>query len=153
MEKHTKGKGHKKLLEIYGGKIRLRVCGVLENEGKVLMINHQFLNKDNVFWNFPGGGLLENELIADCLKREFLEETNLEIEAGKFLYFNQHLVGEFHAVELYFAVKSQNMNYRLGSDPEFNILSDLRWFKQNELEYLPESHKPWFVSEIFKKLR
>lgn len=153
MGSHTNGKEHKKLLEIYGGKIRLRVCGVLENEGKVLMVNHQFLNKDNIFWNFPGGGLHENEQIKDCLKREFLEETNLEIEVGEFLYLNQHLIGEFHAVELYFAVKAQKVDYRLGSDPEFNILSDLKWFKQRELKALPASHKPWFVSEIFKRLQ
>lgn len=35
---------------------------------------------------FPGGGLEWGEGIEDCLKREFWEEFNLEIELGQQLY-------------------------------------------------------------------
>ena len=45
------------------------------------------INKDNIYignesgvFQFPGGHLEENETFDDCLKREILEETGIEIE-------------------------------------------------------------------------
>ena len=37
------------------------------------------MNDDNVFWNFPGGGVDKNESIEHTLIREFKEETGLDI--------------------------------------------------------------------------
>lgn len=34
------------------------------------------------FWHLIGGHVEENETLKDALKREFKEETNLDIEAG-----------------------------------------------------------------------
>jgi 8-oxo-dGTP diphosphatase len=132
----------------YGNKVRVRVCGVLKHQDKVLLINHSSLNKENTFWHFPGGGLEHNEDIHSSLKREFLEETKLEIIIHDFLHMNQFIEGSLHAIELFFRVSSFNLKPDLGCDPELNILTDIRWFTQNELEKLPPSHRPNFIKDI-----
>ena len=133
---------------IYGNKIRIRVCGVLQRENKVLLINHKLLNTENTFWHFPGGGLEADEDIISALKREFSEETHLEINTHEFLYLNQFIDRKLHAVELFFRVSSSTLEPDLGSDPEFNILTDLKWFTLEEIENLPQSHRPNFLKDI-----
>ena len=77
------------LSNIYGNKIRVRVCGVLTFEDKILMVNHSGLNSENIFWNFPGGGVETGESLKDALKREFKEETDIEITVENMLFLNQ----------------------------------------------------------------
>lgn len=133
------------ILKLYGGKIRIRVCGILIRNQSVLLVNHKGLNKDHIFWNFPGGGLIENEEIDNCLKREFKEETGLAVEMDSFFYLNQHLQNPLHAIEFYFKVKAENFDFQLGDDPELNILTDIKWFKIEDLESIEENHCPVFL--------
>lgn len=139
------------LSNIYGNKIRVRVCGVLTFEDKILMVNHSGLNSENIFWNFPGGGVETGESLKDAVKREFKEETNIEITVENMLFLNQIIKKPLHGIELYFKVKADFFNEKLGFDPEINIISDIKWFALNEVENLPNNHKPDFMSN-FKTL-
>jgi len=66
-------------------KFNLRVYGVCVNQqNKVLVSNEQYKNLS--FTKFPGGGLEWGEGTKDCLKREFKEEFDLEIEVGGLYY-------------------------------------------------------------------
>lgn len=49
---------------------------------KALIINNNkiLIGNENDIYQFPGGHLEENETFNDCLKREILEETGIEIE-------------------------------------------------------------------------
>jgi 8-oxo-dGTP diphosphatase len=132
--------------KIYGNKIRVRVCGVLLRDNKVLLINHSSLNPENIFWHFPG--LEPDEDVISALKREFSEETNLHINTHEFLHLNQFIKGKLHAIELFFRVSSSTLDPDLGNDPELNILTDLKWFTLEELEKLPLSHRSNFIKEI-----
>lgn len=62
----------------------IRVYGVLIWEHQVLLsdefIRGAFITK------FPGGGLELGEGTRDCLKREFFEETGLQVEVKDHLY-------------------------------------------------------------------
>lgn len=49
---------------------------------KALIINNKniILGNENNIYQFPGGHLEENETFEECLKREVLEETGIEID-------------------------------------------------------------------------
>lgn len=63
----------------------IRVYGVLLDEHQRLLVSDEFI-RGNYFTKLPGGGLEFGEGTRDCLKREFMEETGLEVTVGKHLY-------------------------------------------------------------------
>jgi ADP-ribose pyrophosphatase YjhB (NUDIX family) len=60
------------------------VQGVLERDGRVLLARRGEEPRRG-YWDLPGGFLEETENPLDGLRREFLEETGLEIEPVRFL--------------------------------------------------------------------
>ena len=62
----------------------VRVYGVLIHQGK-LLVSDEYI-KGAFYTKLPGGGLELGEGTRDCLKREFKEETGLEVEVGQHLY-------------------------------------------------------------------
>jgi ADP-ribose pyrophosphatase YjhB (NUDIX family) len=63
----------------------IRVYGILLNENKQVLVSDEKIRGD-FFTKFPGGGLEFGEGTRDCLKREFLEEMNLNVEVGDHIY-------------------------------------------------------------------
>ena len=65
--------------------ITIRVYGILINEKKQVLVSDEFI-RGGMFTKFPGGGLEFGEGTRDCLKREFKEEMDLEVEVGDHIY-------------------------------------------------------------------
>ena len=63
----------------------IRVYGILINEQKQVLVSDEYI-RGNYYTKFPGGGLEIGEGTRDCLKREFKEEMNLEVEVGDHIY-------------------------------------------------------------------
>src|ERR1700712_647975 len=63
----------------------IRVYGILINEKKQLLVSDEFI-RGSYYTKFPGGGLEIGEGTRDCLKREFMEEMNLEVAVGDHIY-------------------------------------------------------------------
>ena len=62
-------------------------CGVMYNkEGKILLGLRPQGNLYPGIWEFPGGSRESNETIEDCLRREWKEELNLNIQIEKEIY-------------------------------------------------------------------
>lgn len=61
-----------------------RIYGVLREDGKVLLTKSTF--RGAAFVNFPGGGIEIGEAPMDALRREFAEETGLEIRPVRVLH-------------------------------------------------------------------
>jgi 8-oxo-dGTP diphosphatase len=55
------------------------------NERKQVLVSDEFI-RGQYYTKFPGGGLEFGEGTRDCLKREFMEEMNLEVEIGEHIY-------------------------------------------------------------------
>lgn len=86
---------------------KIVATGVLRVGGRVLMIrrapHEEFL--PNAL-EFPGGKVDFGETVEEAIEREYREETNLNVEIGRFLrtfaYVSDH--GQRHTVELVFEV-------------------------------------------------
>ena len=63
----------------------IRVYGILINEENQILVSDEYI-RGSYYTKFPGGGLEEGEGTRDCLKREFKEEMNLDVEVGLHLY-------------------------------------------------------------------
>lgn len=68
-------------------RFNIRVYGLLLHEGNVLLSSENY--KDRVICKFPGGGLEYGEGLEDALKREFMEETGLDIGLAGLYYVNE----------------------------------------------------------------
>lgn len=128
--------------KLYGEKLRVRVCGILERENTLLLVHHKALGKNGSLWAPPGGGMEYGENAHEALKREFLEETGLEVSVGKFLFVHEYLDPPLHGIELFFQVQETGGRIKLGEDPEMphedQILTKLGFY---DLEQLKSKNK------------
>lgn len=63
----------------------VRVYGLLFDDQKRLLLSDEFI-RGNYFTKLPGGGLEIGEGTRDCLKREFMEETGLDVSVEEHIY-------------------------------------------------------------------
>jgi len=63
----------------------IRVYGVLLDSRKRLLLSDEYI-RGNYFTKLPGGGMEFGEGTRDCLKREFMEETGLDVIIGDHIY-------------------------------------------------------------------
>src|ERR1051325_7212532 len=88
----------------------IRVYGVLINEKKQVLVADEYI-RGKFYTKFPGGGLELGEGTRDCLKREFKEEMDLEVEVGEHLYTTDfYQVSAFNSahqiISIYYFVKA-----------------------------------------------
>jgi len=75
------------------------LCGLIFNSKNQLLITRRGHGDFNGRWEFPGGKLEKDETEKECLKREILEELNIEIDVKSFFMRNNHSYPKF-TVEL-----------------------------------------------------
>jgi 8-oxo-dGTP diphosphatase len=66
-------------------KFTIRVYGILTDEHNRVLLSDEFI-RGNYFTKFPGGGMELGEGTRECLKREFKEETGLDVRVGEHIY-------------------------------------------------------------------
>ncbi|WP_040664537.1 NUDIX domain-containing protein [Nafulsella turpanensis] len=121
----------------YGNRLRLRVCGICIENGHILLVRHKGLGEEGELWLPPGGEAEWDSSLPDNLKREFKEETGLEISVKDFLFVHEHLQAPLHAVELFFSVQRKGGHLHRGTDPELSsqeqIIQEVRFMNFDEL--------------------
>ncbi|MET4109098.1 NUDIX hydrolase [Hymenobacter sp. UYP22] len=138
------------LLQAYAGVARVRVCGLLVQQGALLLTAHRGLLPNNLpFWSPPGGGWQFGETLRQCLEREFREETGLAVHTGRFLHLHEFNSPGLQALELFFEVQPQqpNQSPQLGQDPEHTpdaqLLTHLEFVTPRQLgQLLPTQVHP-----------
>ena len=136
----------------YTGMLRVRVCGILIEDKKILLVRHQGIAGKYNLWSPPGGGLTYGEKIKDCLVREFREETGLEINPKRFYFLQEFLNEPLHALELFFEVEVLGGELKTGSDPELG--SDAQLIQEVAFKTLAEiqQDKEAIPHQIFEDL-
>ena len=108
------------------------VGGVLFHQGRVLLVKR---GKEPAkgLWAIPGGKIEAGEKLTDAVKREFLEETGIEVEVGEVVYvFDAINLPKYHYVIIDYLVKMIGGDLRAGDDAE-----EVRWFTPDELDQYP----------------
>lgn len=120
------------ITKTYGGKIRVRICGLCWEDDRLLMVNHKGLTNGD-FWAPPGGGLSFGESAKHCLQKEFFEETGLSISSPKFLFGCEFIRDPLHAIELFFRVSVSGGVLKNGYDPELQIIQEVKFMSPSDL--------------------
>lgn|SRR5690606_5424270 len=89
----------------------VRVYGLLITDTKeVLISDEKALNVS--FTKFPGGGLEYGEGLVDALKREFMEECQLEIDIVRHIYttdfYEKSSFNESQIISIYYQVQAKS---------------------------------------------
>ena len=127
----------KKIIEYFGNRLRVRVCGILEEQGGILLARHSSIGKKGVLWAPPGGGMKFGSDAEQNLIREFKEETGLDISVEEFLLVHEFLSPPLHAIEMFFRVRRTGGELIMGHDPEMEIndqiIKEIRFVSREEL--------------------
>lgn len=123
-------------------KFNVRVYGILiTDDAKVLLSDEYDFGFPHT--KFPGGGLEFGEGTRDCLKREFIEECNLQIEVLDHFYttdfFQKSAFNDTQVLSIYYLVKNiEPFNFET-TEKKFDFIDDLngqqklRWVSLKDL--------------------
>ena len=102
---------------------RVRVAGVLVEDGKLLLIAHK--KKKNIYWLLPGGGVDYGESLCDALKRELREELSIEAEVHDIAFICDSIGPglERHIVNICFYCTRVNGDLSLGNEKRLHDYS------------------------------
>jgi 8-oxo-dGTP diphosphatase len=107
--------------------INVAAAVIVNKDGKILVTQRSKNDNLSLKWEFPGGKIEDGETAEECLKREIMEELNLEIEVlgylGSCVY--KYDTGEICLIA-----------YKVGTlseDLRLNVHNDAKWIRTDEL--------------------
>ncbi len=98
-------------------KFFLCVDGIYIKAGKILLLKRS-VEPFKGCWHIIGGHVEENETLKEALKREFKEETNLDVEVGKIIDGRIEKTSDRIKIIVAFKVTSAQGEIRLNSESE-----------------------------------
>jgi len=109
-------------------KINIRVYALCIKDNKILALHEEYAG--DFLTKLPGGGLEFGESTIDCLKREFQEELNLDIQVTEHFYTqDDFLVSRFRdneqLITIYYLAEIINEEDLLILDP---CIEKTEWF-------------------------
>ena len=121
----------------------IRVYGILINNNNQVLITDELI-KGTKITKFPGGGLEFGEGTIDCLKREFMEETNNRVEVVEHYYTTDYFqVSAYNPshqiISIYYIVKPVDdfiisiKQNQFDFDTAINEVQTFRWLDLKEI--------------------
>lgn len=120
----------------------VRVYGLLINDQNQILLSDEE-EYGFRFCKFPGGGLEYGEGLIDALKREFIEECNVDVKVLEHFYttdfFIQSAFNDSQVISVYYLVSpvsNLQLNFRdvpYDFDQEGDLLQAFRWKHLNEI--------------------
>lgn len=132
----------------------LRVYGIFLKNGKVLITDER--QKDFRFTKFPGGGMEFGESTIECLKREFKEEFNADIDVKNHFYTTDVFVPSFlnpkqQVMSIYYFIESRHFDYVPFSNVPFEMNAKGEhelWARWMDLDKLTEALLTFPIDKI-----
>lgn len=103
---------------IYAGRIRIRGCALVIENGKLLLVQQLVPTRKTPVWLPPGGEVQLGETAQDAAKRETFEETGIKIQPSRLVALHEFIEPPFHAIEFYFISEFIEGTLKIGTDPE-----------------------------------
>jgi 8-oxo-dGTP diphosphatase len=121
----------------------VRVYGLLISDSNQILISDE-QEYGMQFSKFPGGGLEYGEGLIDGLKREFVEECDVEIEVISHFYttdfFIKSAFNDTQVISVYYLVKNLSTlnlifkTVQFDFDGEGDVLQSFRWINLADLK-------------------
>lgn len=137
------------------GKFKFRVCGILEHNGKYLLVKMN----TNDFYCLPGGHVELGEDTEMAVMREMQEELGYEVKIKKLLAINQNFFldnidnKKFHELGFYYLVEAVDKNKINTSDYIREELDkgkiqhlNFKWFDLDQMK--TSDVRPNFIKDI-----
>ncbi|MGQ9616515.1 MAG: NUDIX domain-containing protein [Spirochaetota bacterium] len=113
--------------------MHVRVAGILLKGSTLLMVKHNKCGRD--YWLLPGGRIATGEYSARALKREFLEELQLEVDVGELLFVVETVFSvDKHIIQPTFLVEAKSLKY-MGRGKDERVV-DFGFFNHDDLRKL-----------------
>jgi 8-oxo-dGTP diphosphatase len=120
----------------------VRVYGLLINESNEILITDE-QEYGMRFTKFPGGGLEFGEGLSEGLKREFMEECNMDIDIISHFYTTDFFVksafNDSQIISVYYRIKNKNLfnlpikTVAFDFDGHVEPLQSFRWLKLTDM--------------------
>jgi 8-oxo-dGTP diphosphatase len=108
-------------------------CACIIKDGKML-VTQRGPDSDHPFlWEFPGGKIKPRETAKECIKREILEELEMDIEIIRPMVSVQHKYETKHIELIPFLCSARSVKIKL------NEHIDFKWTDLGELSQMPFS--------------
>lgn len=129
-------------------RFNIRVYGILINPHQQILVSDEAFKSGQLATKFPGGGLELGEGLIDGLKREFVEETGVEVEVKSHFYTTDFFVRSFfelspdsQIISIYYLLESKDWTQIKTSDKKFDFeyvagkeSESFRWVNVSELQ-------------------
>jgi len=132
---------------------RVGARAIIIHDGKILL--NEFGN--GLYYNLPGGGVEDGELVKEAVVREVMEEAGISVEVGEMLFVLEYepvhlnnLYGETPTISIVFECKiKDDITIKPASVPDQNpddqnIRSNAVWMpieNLKDIHYFPYIHK------------
>ncbi|CAG7652746.1 RNA pyrophosphohydrolase [Paenibacillus solanacearum] len=114
--------------------------GIIIKDNKVLMVR-QYVERGDIVWNFPGGGINNNESPEEACIRELKEETGYEVMIEKLI----NKTGEKYTYKAKIIGGELELNKE---NPDNDDLIDIDWVSLEDETRFDKITKP--IIEIIK---
>lgn len=122
--------------------------------------------KNGQYYNFPGGGVKEGETLAECAKREVLEESGITVVVENMLFTQEvetkryGISGDPHISVFFRCTVDDNIPATVPSEPDYSpddpsILAVAEWVPINKLKeinflpYIPDNILEYVQTGVF----
>lgn len=105
------------------------VAGIIERDGKILCMQRDIGKHEYVSlkWEFPGGKIEKGETKQEALKRELLEEMELDVEIGEDFLEIRHQYPDLIVNMSCFLCKARSGEFKL------KVHKDFKWCETSEM--------------------